>query len=335
MTHALWERKLYIGIFKALRKTREVDGFTFNPFAGLDEEERALLNVQRQDYQDRAMTKKIIAEAEAIVNRKPEEAKELIELIMAQFGDMTDRSVGQKRCRSIDRYHVFQSGYGIRVLSPEAEYRWELLTALKKAVKTGRKGNNELVKWLNSYAPTETAKKPNVKGNSFRIARAIGYAEACQLYFQKSLKDEWKEGLAILLGYSEEANNAYFASAKVLERLKRGASIAEAINASTYDVFVEGMEQIENKEADVRLIESWLASTNLAKYDKVLVKIEKLFKEARELQLETRQVEILDEIEKLKELEEQGLKVVPERYESLRKQNMLLSAKLEKLREQQ
>ena len=322
-------------IFKALRKSREVDGFEFNPFTGLNEEEAALLNVQRQDCQDRTMAKKIIAEAEAIVNRKPEEARELIELIMAQFADMTDRAITQKRCQPLEAYDIQEEGHGVRVLSPEAEYRWELLTALKKAVKTNKKGTNDLVGWLSKYAPTETAKKPNVKGNSFKIARAIGYSEACKLYFQKSLGDDWKEGLAILLAYSEEANNAYFASTKILEELKRGASISKAINASTYDVFIEGVEQIENKEADVKLIEAWLASTKLAKYDKVLGKIERLYREARELQFESRQVEILDEIEKLRELEEQGLKVVPERFESLRKQNMLLSAKLEKLREQQ
>ena len=322
-------------IFRELRKAREVGTYEFNPFAGLNEEEAALLNVQRNDLQDRAFAKRIIGEVETIVNRPAAQAKELIELVMSQFGDMTNRTETGKRCQPLDAYDIEEEKHNIRVLSPEAEYRWELLAALKKAVKTNKKGNNELVKWLSTYAPTETAKKPTVEANSLKLARAIGYSEACKLYFQKKFGEDWREGLAVLLGYCPEAENAYTASAKVIKEIGKGTSISKAIKVSTYDVFVDGAEQVENEEVNMEIVESWLNSTNLAKYNKMLNKIERLFKEARELQLETRQAELMGYMHKLLKQEKMGLPVAPEMYASIRQENARISAKLEKLREQQ
>ena len=139
----------------------------------------------------------------------------------------------------------------------------------------------------------------------------------------------------MLLGYCPEAENAYTASAKVIKEIGKGTSILKAIKVSTYDVFIDGAEQAENEEVNMEIVENWLNSTNLAKYDKMLGKIEKHFKEARELQLETRQAELMGYMHKLLKQEKSGLDVAPEMYASIRQENARISAKLERLREQQ
>lgn len=327
-------------IFRELRKSGEVEWKEYNPYQGLDEEQIALLKAQTWDYELRHWGLEdltAIKEIRPLMKTNPLQAKELIILTASQLGDMTNQDTHQKRCGEYleDSYcddNSWELDYvkrEVRTSPKEREFRWALKAILCQMAR--EEGAVKLLNWLEKWAPTETAQTPDVEAESFKLARAIGYSQACKLYLQRHYADDWKECLAVLLGYNEEAQNAYFASEKVLKALGMGASLADALSRSTYDVFLDGAEHLENGEIDETIVLNWVRSTKLEKYDKIMGKIEKSFEDAQILRLESRQVELLAELKKVCDYEEAGGEVARGIKQSIRMQNRNLSLRIEAL----
>lgn len=329
-------------VFKELRKSKEVEWTEYNPFGGLDEEQVAILKAQRDDFELRHWGNAVLQSLEAIrplMSTEPIKAIELIKLIAEQLGDMTKLDNKEKRCSEYleDSYCDDNSWEldlvkrEVRVAPKEREYRW----ALKRDItKMAREEQADVVlKWIVKWAPTETAQSPDIKGDSFRIARAIAYSQASKLFCQRKFADRWEEALAILRAYNQEADNAYIASELVLRALANGRTLEEALNRSVYRPFLDASEKLEVGELDKNIILNWVKSQKIEKFDKLLRKVETAYKEARQLQLETRQVELLGELKELLTYRKQGGEVAEGRFESIRKQNKEISCRLEALRE--
>lgn len=360
----LWEVKNYLYETRGFRLfdgSKDLDAQT-----ELDEAE-ALLEAQRTDYETSFWGEIILqvtgrnskweknpfeqSVKEAIENIKlcmkecPLKAIELTKTIAEQLKDMTDTSVHQKRCSErLEDPHCDKESYeldyekrAIRIAPKEREFRWALKSALSKTAR--EVGADKYIKWLNKWAPTETARKVDVKKESFKVARAIGYKEACDYFFQKTFGEAWERELKIFLEFNPEGRNAYLASAKVCELIAKFETercfkyaIQTALQDSTYDVFIDAYENFLHKELDLSIIHNWLKSTKLEKYDNTLSKIEIGYREAKIISLEQNQTILLEDFRKFREMEKGGMNVNPDIYTSLRKQLTQLSKMIEELK---
>ena len=342
----LWEVKNYL---------YETKGFV--PYSGdkdlesqteLDKAE-ALLKAQKADYELGFWGDRVLMAVKEIILRAKEhplEAIELTKLVAESLKDMTDTNVHQKRCSEyLEDTHCDNESYetelekrAIKIAPKEREFRWALKRELSKSAR--EVGADKYLRWLNKWAPTEMAKKVDVKKESFKVARAIGYKEACDLYFQKTFGDAWERELKIFLEFNPEGRNAYLASAKVCELISKFETkrcfkyaLQTALQDSTYDVFIDAYENFLHKELDLTIIHNWLRSTKLEKYDNTLSKVELAYRDAKIISLEQNSLIISSDLDKLEDMKAQGCLVNENVILSLQNQLSNLSKLIEDLRD--
>lgn len=360
-------------IFVALRATKEVEEKEYDPlwevknflyetrdfrlFDGskdLDaqteyDKAEALLRAQRSEFEISHWGELIlqsIGDIKLRMKDHPMEAIELTKLIAESLQDMTNTTVHQKRCSEyLEDTHCDEESYeldlekrAIKIAPKEREFRWALKRELSKAAR--EVGADKYLRWLNKWAPTETAKKVDMKKESFKVARAIGYKEACDYFFQKTFGEAWERELKIFLEFNPEGRNAYLASAKVCELIAKFETercfkyaLQTALQDSTYDVFIDAYENFLHKELDLTIIRNWLRSTKLEKYDNALSKIDLAYREAKIISLEQNSLIISSDLDKLEDMKAQGCPVNENVILSLQNQLSNLSKLIEDLRD--
>lgn len=342
----LWEVKNFLyetRDFKLFDGSKDLDAQT-----ELDKAE-ALLKAQRSEFELSYWGDKILQSVGDIklrMKEHPMEAIELTKLIAESLQDMTDVTVHQKRCSEyLEDTHCDEQSFeldlekrAIRIAPKEREFRWALKRELSKAAR--EVGADKYLRWLNKWTPTETARKVDVKKESFKVARAIGYKEACDYFFQKAFGEAWERELKIFLEFNSEGRNAYLASAKVCELIAKFETercfkyaLQTALQDSTYDVFIDACENLLYKELDLTIIRNWLRSTKLEKYDNTISKIEVAYRDAKITSLEQNSLIISSDLDELEGMKAQGFPVNENVILSLQKQLENLSKLIEDLRD--
>lgn len=338
--HMLWETKG----FRPYSGSKDQDSQT-----ELDKAE-ALLKAQKGEYEISHWGAAVLSSVKEIKDRmkeNPLEAFELTNLIAESLGDMTDTEVHQKRCSEyLEDTHCDEESYeldyekrAIRIAPKTREFCWALKRELIKAAE--EVGANDYLKMLKKWAPTKSSRKiVDVKTESFKVARAIDYKEACDYYFQKTFGDEWKRELNIFLDFNAEGRNAYLASERVRDLIttfepKRCFKYAlqTALQDSTYDVFIDAYENFLHKELDLTIIRNCLRSTKLEEYEKTFSEFEFGYREAKITSLMQNSLILSSELKDLEDKMDRGEPINENRILSLQKQLENLSKSIEDLRD--
>ena len=360
---------------KLALKNHSIQKVEHNPYYGLNtyvepnasEEEKALakenewkravLEAQIEDGDSRVWVELEMKALEKLAARMKEEPEAVFEIIQEtaktlkdMFPEKIQISEGTKKQKKKRKnpekdledpyfaegvYAPYESHRKIvaprKYADPRYKYR-------KEALKLARKMKaNDLVEMLEDW---EIPKKKKEDQEEMTLAEKIGFAEACNWWFQTRFRDEWTNEMVEFLAYSDTNRTQeegfevlYMESKKVLEELAKGRTLTQALGRSIYKDFRDAKEAIELEEIKEENILKWLVKTGTEKYE-YFKKYEGEYIRAKinHLEIFSRDLEV--EQEKALEQKEVGLDVCDEYFKGLEEQQENISRKLEKLGDQ-